>query len=120
MPLALVLFWVTKVAEEAFKPVRTTYLNYLVVDSADRAFVLSMATPFGAVIVLVGIGALATAQHFLRFLDEVRFSVPLLFVILGALSVVLTVRLSRRPRARGASGASARTRSRSPRRSRTM
>jgi MFS family permease len=96
VPLALVLFWAAKVAEEAFKPVRTTYLNHLVVDSDDRAFVLSMATPFGAVIVLVGIGALATAQHFLRFLDEVRFSVPLLFVILGALSVVLTVRLSRR------------------------
>jgi hypothetical protein len=48
------------------------------------------------VIVLVGIGALATAPHFLRFLDEVRSSVPLRFVILGALSVVLTVRLSRR------------------------
>lgn len=96
VPLALVVFWAAKVAEEAFKPVRTTYLNYLVVDSDDRAFVLSMATPFGAVIVLVGIGALATAQHFLRFLDEVRFSVPLLFVILGALSVALTVRLSRR------------------------
>lgn len=97
VPLALVLFWVAKVAEEAFKPVRTTYLNYLVVDSSDRAFVLSMATPFGAVLVLAGIGALAAAQHFLRFLEEVRFSVPLLFVILGALSVVLTVRLSRRP-----------------------
>jgi MFS family permease len=96
VPLALVVFWAAKIAEEAFKPVRTTYLNHLVVDSADRAFVLSMATPFGAVIVLVGIGALATAQHFLRFLEEVRFSVPLLFAILGALSVALTVRLSRR------------------------
>jgi MFS family permease len=96
VPLALVVFWFAKIAEEAFKPVRTTYLNHLVVDGADRAFVLSMATPFGAVIVIAGIGALATAQHFLRFLDEVRFSVPLLFVILGALSVVLTVRLSRR------------------------
>ncbi|MBC7976203.1 MAG: hypothetical protein H7138_14620 [Myxococcales bacterium] len=96
VPLALVLFWIAKVAEEAFKPVRTTYLNYLVVDGADRAFVLSMATPFGAVIVLAGLGVLATAQYFLSFLDEVRFSVPLLFVILGVLSVVLTVRLSRR------------------------
>jgi MFS family permease len=100
VPLALVLFWVAKVAEEAFKPVRTTYLNYLVVDSTDRAFVLSLATPFGAVIVLVAIGVLATAQHFVHFLEEVRFSVPLLFVILGALSVALTLRLSRRARVR--------------------
>jgi MFS family permease len=119
VPLALVLFWIAKVAEEAFKPVRTTYLNYLVVDSADRAFVLSMATPFGAVIVLAGIGALAVAQHFVRFLDEVWFSVPLLFVILGALSVAATGAAAW-PWTRGASGASARTRSRSPRRSRTM
>jgi hypothetical protein len=95
VPLALVLFWVAKVAEEAFKPVRSTYLNHLVVDSADRAFVLSLATPFGAVIILVGIGLLAAAQHFLRALDEMRFSVPLLFVILGALGVALTVNLSR-------------------------
>lgn len=96
VPLALLLFWMTKVAEEAFKPVRTTYLNYLVVDGADRAFVLSMATPFGAIIILVGIGLLATAQHFLSFLDAVRFSVPLLFMLLGALGVVLTISLSRR------------------------
>jgi MFS family permease len=98
VPLALVLFWVAKVAEEAFKPVRTTYINYLVVDSTDRAFVLSMSTPGGAVIALVAIGVLTTAQHFVQFLEEVRYSVPLLFVILGALSVALTVRLSRRTR----------------------
>jgi len=30
VPLALVVFWAAKIAEEAFKPVRTTYLNYLV------------------------------------------------------------------------------------------
>ena len=100
VPLALVLFWVAKVAEEAFKPVRTTYINYLVVDSTDRAFVLSMAPSFGAVIVLVAIAVLALAQHLLPVLEEVRFSVPLLFVILGAFSVALTVRLSRRARVR--------------------
>jgi hypothetical protein len=96
VPFALLAFWIAKTAEEAFKPVRTTYLNQLVVDGADRAFVLSMATPFGAVIVLAGIGVLAAARHFLGFLDEVRFSVPLLFAVLGALSVALTVWLARR------------------------
>ncbi len=95
VPLALVAFWVAKVAEEAFKPVRSTYLNHLVVDSADRAFVLSIATPFGAVIILVGIGLLAAAQHVVRALDEMQFSVPLLFVILGALGVAVTVNRSR-------------------------
>ena len=96
VPLALLLFWVAKVAEEAFKPVRSTYLNCLVVDGSDRAFVLSMATPFGATIILVGIGLLAASQHFVESLNEVPFSVPLLFVILGTLGVVLTVKLSRR------------------------
>lgn len=98
VPLALVLFWVAKVAEEAFKPVRSTYLNYLVVDSGDRAFVLSLATPFGAVIILFGIGLLVAAQHVWSVLNEVRFSVPLLFVILGALGVLLTVRRVARER----------------------
>jgi MFS family permease len=96
IPLALVLFWVAKVSEEAFKPVRSTYLNHLVIDSSDRAFVLSMATPFGAVIILLGAGALAAAQHFLQFLSETRVSVPLLFAILGTLGVAVTLQLSRR------------------------
>ena len=96
VPAALVLFWLAKVAEEAFKPVRSTYLNYLVVDGADRAFVLSMATPFGAVIILIGVGLLAIAQRFVRALDEVPLSVPLLFAILGAAGALCTVGLSRR------------------------
>jgi MFS family permease len=96
VPLALVLFWVTKVAEEAFKPVRSTYLNHLVTDSGDRAFVLSLATPFGAVIILLGAGVLALAPHFLRFLSETRISVPLLFAILGTLGVAVTLQLSRK------------------------
>ena len=96
IPIALVLFWVAKVSEEAFKPVRSTYLNHLVTDSDDRAFVLSLATPFGAVIILLGAGVLATAQHFLHFLSETRISVPLLFAILGTLGVVVTLQLSRR------------------------
>jgi hypothetical protein len=96
IPVALVLFWVAKVSEEAFKPVRATYLNHLVIDSGDRAFVLSLATPFGAVIILFGAGVLATAQHFLHFLSETRISVPLLFAILGTLGVVVTLQLSRR------------------------
>lgn len=95
-PLALVLFWVAKLAEEAFKPVRSTYLNYLVADGSDRAFVLSMATPFGAAIILVGISLLAVSQHFLESLNEVRLSVPLLFFILGALGVLFTINLSSR------------------------
>jgi hypothetical protein len=96
VPLALGLFWLTKVAEEAFKPVRSTYLNQLVTDSNDRAFVLSMATPFGAVIILLGTGVLAAAQYLFGALDEVRVSVPVLFAILGGLGVVVTLRLSRR------------------------
>lgn len=95
VPVALVLFWLAKVAEEAFKPVRSTYLNHLVVDGNDRAFVLSLATPFGAVIVLVGIGLLAVAQSIVPALAEIPFSVPLLFAILGVLGVVVTLRLSR-------------------------
>jgi MFS family permease len=100
VPFALVLFWITKVAEEAFKPVRSTYLNYLVVDSGDRAFVLSLATPFGAIIILVGISLLIVAQRFFAFLDEVRFSVPLLFAILGSLGLALTINLARKNRVR--------------------
>jgi hypothetical protein len=96
VPVSLVLFWLAKVAEEAFKPVRSTYLNDLVVDGNDRAFVLSLATPFGAVIILVGIGLLAAAQSLVPALGEIPFSVPLLFAILGALGVVVTLRLSRR------------------------
>ena len=96
VPVALVLFWVTNVAQEAFKPVRSTYLNLLVVDSSDRAFVLSMATPFGAVIIVLGAGALAVAQHVLPFLSEIWISVPLLFAILGTLGVAVTLQLSRR------------------------
>jgi hypothetical protein len=98
VPLALVVFWIAKVAEEAFKPVRSAYLNDLIVNGSDRAFVLSMATPFGAVLVVAGVGVLAAARHFVAALDEVQFSVPLLFSILGALGVVLTIRLSRRRR----------------------
>ena len=64
------------------------------VDGADRAFVLSMATPFGAILILVGIGLLVAMQHFVPALDQVRFSVPLLFAILGGLGVLLTVKLS--------------------------
>jgi MFS family permease len=99
VPAALLVFWITKVAEEAFKPVRSTYLNHLVVDGGDRAFVLSMATPFGAVIILVGVGLLAAARHAVAALDETRFSVPLLFAILGGLGVLLTIKLSRSPTA---------------------
>lgn len=98
VPLALLAFWITKIAEEAFKPVRSTYLNHLVVDGGDRAFVLSMATPFGAVIILIGVGLLAAARRALAALDETRFSVPVLFAILGGLGVLLTVALSRRRR----------------------
>jgi MFS family permease len=96
VPLALALFWVTKVGEEAFKPVRSTYLNALVVDGADRAFVLSMATPFGAVIIVAGVALLAVTQHFVAAMNEISRSVPLLFAILGAFGLVVTVRLSRR------------------------
>lgn len=95
VPAALILFWVTKVAEEAFKPVRSTYLNYLVVDGTDRAFVLSMATPFGAVIILVGVVLLAAAQAVFSSMQQVSMSVPLLFSILGVLGVGVIVRLSR-------------------------
>jgi MFS family permease len=94
VPSALVLFWVSKVAEEAFKPVRSMYLNYLIKDGGDRAFVLSMATPFGAILILFGVGGLAVAQHFVSSLDEVAMSVPLLFGILGALGSVMAVKLS--------------------------
>jgi hypothetical protein len=90
-----VLFWVAKLAEEAFKPVRSTYLNYLMVDGTDRAFVLSMATPFGAIIVVIGVGLLAGLQQLFSALDEVSMSVPLLFAILGLLGVGLTIKLSR-------------------------
>jgi MFS family permease len=95
VPAALVLFWVAKLAEEAFKPVRSTYLNYLMVDGTDRAFVLSMATPFGAIIVVIGVGMLAGLQQLFSALDEVSMSVPLLFAILGLLGVGLTIKLSR-------------------------
>jgi MFS family permease len=95
VPAALVLFWIAKLAEEAFKPVRSTYLNSLMVDGTDRAFVLSMATPFGAFIIVIGVGMLAIAQQFFSALDEVSMSVPLLFAILGLLGVGLTVKLSR-------------------------
>jgi tryptophan-rich sensory protein len=95
VPLALVLFWVANVSQEAFKPVRATYLNHLVLDSGDRAFVLSMATPFGAVIIVIGAGALAALHHVLQFVSEIRISVPLLFAILGMLGVAVTLQLSR-------------------------
>lgn len=94
VPVALVLFWLTKVAEEAFKPARSTYLNDLVVDSNDRAFVLSMATPLGAVIILLGAAVLMVAQRAFGALDEVSVSVPLLFAMLGGLGVAVTLRLS--------------------------
>jgi MFS family permease len=95
VPAALVLFWVAKLAEEAFKPVRSTYLNYLMVDGTDRAFVLSMATPFGAIIIVIGVGVLVLAQQSFAALNEVSMSVPLLFAILGLLGIGLTVKLSR-------------------------
>ena len=94
VPSALVLFWVSKVAEEAFKPVRSTYLNYLIKDGEDRAFVLSMATPFGAILILFGVGGLAVAQYFVSSLNEVAMSVPLLFGILGVLGSVTAIKLS--------------------------
>jgi hypothetical protein len=99
VPAALVLFWVAKLAEEAFKPVRSTYLNYLMADGTDRAFVLSMATPFGAFIIVIGVGMLAIAQRFSPALNEVAMSVPLLFAILGVLGAGLTIKLSRAARA---------------------
>ncbi len=100
VPVSLTLFWVAKVAEEAFKPVRSTYLNVLVVDGTDRAFVLSMATPFGAVIIVFGVGLLAVFQQLFAALNEVSMSVPLLFFMLGMLGVGLTVKLSRSSRVR--------------------
>jgi hypothetical protein len=95
VPLAIVLFWVAKLGEEAFKPVRSTYLNCLVVDGTDRAFVLSMATPFGAIIIVLGVGLLAAAQQLVPGLSDVAMSVPLLFAILGLLGVGMTIKLSR-------------------------
>lgn len=95
VPVAVALFWVAKLGEEAFKPVRSTYLNCLVTDGSDRAFVLSMATPFGAVIIVVGVALLAGAQQLFHALDDVALSVPLLFAILGTLGVGMTIKLSR-------------------------
>jgi hypothetical protein len=95
VPLALGLFWVAKLGEEAFKPVRSTYLNCLVVDGTDRAFVLSMATPFGAIIIVLGVGLLAAARQIVPGLNDVAMSVPLLFAILGLLGVGMTIKLSR-------------------------
>jgi len=95
VPLALILLIATKVSEEAFKPVRATYLNSLIPDSTDRAFVLSMATPFGAIVVVLGIVVLTVSTRLFEASREALVSIPALFVFLGLIGISSIAWLSR-------------------------
>jgi MFS family permease len=95
VPVAIASFLIAKLAEEAFKPVRTTYLNDLLPDGEDRAFVLSMTTPLGALVILLGAAVLAASGHGWKTLQSISFALPVLFVfigLLGMLSIMLLLR----------------------------
>ena len=97
--LAWPLFVVAKIFEEAFKPVRETYLNELILDRTNRAFTLSMSIPFGSLLVaLVIISLLTTRALVPGIYDQIAVSsigiswLLLIEGLVGVCAVVLAIR----------------------------